>query len=267
MIDVLDRLQNANPVPDLATIRAGVSPLPNFADRPDQGPGRRRPMPRLTATVALACVLLVAGVPVLHNTDEGAPIDIASAIADALAPRDSILHVTLRTNQTGPDVMTETTESHLWLAPDGRAGRARTTAPDGSVTGDAPINAATDELTVLDPITAARRQLQDGSLVGDGTELISGRKLDRYVGNAGETTWYFDPESHQPVRIVTRPADGRGRFIATIDVVGFERLDDTESNRRLLTPTTVIQQRPNLPSTGQNAPTRTNPASTRSESP
>lgn len=107
-----------------------------------------------------------------------------------------------------------------------------------------PLRPVGEDSGNLDPVSAARAMLRDGSLLPAGKTRVSGRVVQVLRNRTGEVTWYFDARTMQPVRAVLHPAAGHGRFTATTDFVSVDRLADTPENRQDLTPARVITGRP-----------------------
>lgn len=212
---------------------------------------RRRSVMAATTLGATLCFVAFLGL------SDGGPSrggDVAAAAVKALSLNGSILHVVTQTTQEGPDVPDRTTRSELWLAPDGKHGRNRITAADGTVLSDSTLRPVSNDAGVFDPIAVARAMLEDGSLVAAGEETLGGRKVKRFTHNGGETTLYLDADTLEPVRGITSPPAGQGRFTAVIDYLRFERLDNDAENRELLVPPKTINPERRPPGAPGNDP-------------
>jgi hypothetical protein len=229
MNDVLDRLRACNPVTELDIVEAGVPPLALPASRPRVR--RRFAAPGRVAAVAavLAALVLAAGLPGDRSSGPGGAgrLDVAAAVAAALDPGDSILHIVTRSSQSGPNGQQRSWRTDVWLAPGGREGRVRVVPTEGKalsfrVAGDDP----------LDPVMALRAMLRDGTLRRDGRTLLDGRAVETLSSRDGETTLYADPETMQPLRTVLRRSERHGPLTAVTDFLTVERLENTPENRR-----------------------------------
>jgi hypothetical protein len=227
MNDVLDRLRACNPVTELDIVKTGVPRLALPAPRPRVR--RRFAAPGRVAAVAavLAALVLAAGLPGDRSSGPGGRLDVAAAVAAALDPGSSILHIVTRTSQSGPNGQQRSWRTDVWLAPGGREGRVRVVPTDGSavsfrVAGDDP----------LDPVTAVRAMLRDGRLRRDGRTLLDGRAVEALSSRDGEMTLYADAETMQPLRTVLHRSEGDGALTAVTDFLTVERLENTPGNRR-----------------------------------
>jgi hypothetical protein len=231
MTDVLDRLRVANPVTDLDAVRRGVAPLP-------PAPKRRR----RRASLVLAGAAILAGAVALVSLPEGdtRATDEVAATRRALDPRNSILHVVMRTTKRGPGDSIGTSSEEMWIGPDGR-GRLLSRHGDGSVAGDEAIGGS-DEHTGAgnyDPLTAARWEIAHGRLRPAGKTAVHGTPALRYRGR--RTTWYFDARSFRPLAFITDVP--QAQLTARTEFLRYERLPDNAANRKLLTPPRVIPLR------------------------
>jgi hypothetical protein len=246
MNDVLDRLSAANPVTDLDAVNAGVAPL-----RP---PPRRRARRRFAAphriaafAALVAALVLATGLPGTRTSGPGGVgrVAAAAAAAAALDPGNSILHIVMRGSHTGPDPVAQPgqpalvagppTQMDVWVAPGGKASRVRTTAlSDGAVLSDNRFAIVGENSGSLDPISAARKMLQDGVLKPQGQTVIDGREVEVFRNDRGDVTWYFD------ARTILRPVDGDGSFTAVTDFVTVERLEDTPAHRNEMDPPKTV---------------------------
>ena len=268
--DLLDRrLREAHariePGPPPATTRARLEALLADAQpRTVSRPPRRSPSARRAVIAATTVTATLCFVAFLSLSDGGPSrgSDVATAAVKALSPNGSILHVVTQTTQEGPDVADGTTRSELWLAPDGQHGRSRITAADGSVLSDSTLRPVSNDAGLFDPIATARAMLKDGSLVAAGEQSLDGRNVKRFTDHGGETTLYLDADTLEPVRGVTTPPAGQGRFTAVTDYLHFERLDNDAENRALLIPPKTINPDPRPPGAPRNeaAPARTTTA-------
>lgn len=239
MTDVLDHLRAANPV-DPLDAADGVAPLPARQPTRKTPTPRRRPLAAGAAITVLVSGIGLIGLPAGQGSRK---VDVAAAAARALSPNGAILHVITRTTFPEPDGTSLTSESELWLDPDGQHGRSRITRSDGTVLAD---TALPGEPGLFDDVVDARAMIRDRSLVPAGQETLDGRRVQRFTGHRvqrsgqeGETTWYLDAETYEPVRTVSTvhdvaPHPRRGSLI--VDYVRFERLDDNAANRELMTP-------------------------------
>jgi hypothetical protein len=246
MTDPLERLRAANPISNITPAPQG--PAESRALRAQPRPGRARRMPLLlAAALAGACAFALVGLGGGTHRPEVGPQALATAAAQAMDPGRSILHIVMRTTQVGPHVAEEVSRSEIWLAPDGNAGRIRTTTEAGDVISDSSIKMTTDRATEFDMLSAARKMLREGSLTPAGTEQVEGRELRRFDADSRGLHWYFDPDTLVPVRFVAEIDAPDGAFTATTDFLLYKRLEDDEANRALLSPPHEVFPRPVRP--------------------
>ncbi len=245
-----DRLRAANPVPDVD----GLWVPPAFGPQPEQEHRRRAPRRAIAGAAAAALVATALVLAGLAGTDpRPGRGGVAQAAVRALDPDGRILHMSTRVETRSTNLPDRIDIRETWLAPGGTAGRTRRTAADGTVLTDSVLSKAPSDPTAyeFDFVRVARRQIEDGTLRPVGKVKIDGRSFERFRTSGGEITWDFDAETLEPSRMSFQPAfDRGGGFVAVTSVLGYERLADTEANRKLLTPPRTIAPEPRV--TGPN---------------
>ncbi|MDQ3631229.1 MAG: hypothetical protein M3417_08205, partial [Actinomycetota bacterium] len=184
--------------------------------------------------------------PGVLGEDRGpAGAGVAQAAARALDPGDGILHMRWRMETQSTNLPERSQTMEVWLAPgDVTAGRALLTAADGTVLGDQILRPSAPALD-LDFVSAARTQIENGTLRPVGRVTADDRTFERFRDAAGSVTWDFEAETLEPARVTYQPQP-YGSFAAVVTVLDYERLDDTMRNRALLAPPRTVIPQPRI---------------------